>query len=174
MFSSNSCLTSLTRHAGLLLFKCHMSINVASCLSLGFFMWWICILWSNLVHTFIPPSHNLMTHSRRDLWNAFQCVCVSVWLCVGGSHHHHAMKQSILATISPFHAKARAKWSSHAQTVGAIDLSYVIWNDFCVIISLVLCDPDRAWNEWVCVCLRGWCASFYIWPQLWNTGYSTC
>ena len=68
------------------------------------------------------------------------------------------------------------------QTVRTIDLSNVIQTDFCVIISLVLCDPDRTWNECVCVCvcvcenvcLRGWRASFYIWPQLCNTGYSTC
>ena len=74
-------------------------------------------------------------------------------VCVCGKHHHHATKQSIQATIRPFHAKARAKWGVHAQTVRAIDLSYVIWNDFCVIISLVLSDPDKAWNECVCVCL---------------------
>lgn len=84
MFSSNSWqkvhpfLNLISPHAGLLLFQCHMSVNVASCLSVGVCMRQICILWSNLVHTFIPPSHNLMTHSQCDIWNVFQCVSVRV------------------------------------------------------------------------------------------------
>lgn len=99
-------------------------------------------------------SHLQFSFPQFDDTVSICMLNISVRVCVCGTHHHHhAIKQSILTTISPFHAKARAKWSFHAQTVKAIDLSYVIWNDFCVIISLVLCDPDRAWNEWVCVCV---------------------
>lgn len=97
------------------------------------------------------------------MYTVVQGVCgwVCVWErecvgpCAGGSHqhHHHAMKQSFPATIRPFHAKAKAKWSFHAQTVRAIDLSYVIWNDLCVIISLVLSDPDSM--KWVSLCVLG-------------------
>lgn len=47
------------------------------------------------------------------------------------------------------------------ETVRAIDLNYVIWNDFCVIISLALCDPDRVWMC-VCVCVLGDDASLFI------------
>lgn len=67
-----------------------------------------------------------------------ECVCKTERDTHTHQHHHDAIKQSIRATISPFHGLAEDRPSVRAQTVKAIDHRYIIRNDLCCYFSPTL------------------------------------
>lgn len=99
----------------------------------------------------------------QTLWCRFQhgCVALCQWATCSSSSSHK--------TINPSHNKCFSHEGRGKMTLKPIDPIHVICPDFCVIIPLLLRDPLTVWNG----CLRGWFASFYIWPGLCNAGYST-
>lgn len=94
------------------------------------------------------------------------------------------VKQSTAATMSPFHMRDGTKWSYQAadREGRLISATSCVCMRGCVCVCYDF--SCTLWPtcsmEWVSrslcvrVCLRGRFASFYIWPQLCNPGYSIC